>query len=146
MSQIFNQTIRPNSLSITFSSTLENIDRICDEVSRFLDRNFKDMEAHLFSINLVIREALTNAVRHGNGLDPEKTVKFFIKIERKKSIRIIVEDQGKGFDWQKAQELPPIANDDHGRGLAIMTTYFSSCCYNKKGNRLVLKKKLTPKH
>ncbi|MDY0223208.1 MAG: ATP-binding protein [Desulfobacterium sp.] len=146
MSQIFNRTIRPNTLSITFSSTLENIDRICDEVSRFLDRNLKCTEAHLFSINLVIREALTNAVRHGNNLDPEKKVKFFLKIERKKRLRIIVEDQGEGFDWQKARESPPGANDDHGRGLAIMTTYFSSYCYNRKGNRLVLKKKLNPNH
>jgi serine/threonine-protein kinase RsbW len=142
MSQIFNRTIKPDRLSITFSSTLENIDRICDEVSRFLDRDFKGMEAHLFSINLVIREALTNAVRHGNDLNPEKKVKFFLKIEREKEIWIIVEDQGRGFDWQKAWESPPGADDDHGRGLAIMNSYFSSCCYNKKGNRLILKKNL----
>lgn len=147
MPRIFNRTIKPNTLSITFSSTLENIDRICDEVSRFLDRNLKGItEEHLFSINLVIREALTNAVRHGNDLDPEKTVKFFLKVARKKCVMIIVEDQGEGFDWQKASESLPGTNDDHGRGLAIMTTYFSSCCYNKKGNRLVLKKKLTPNH
>lgn len=101
MSQIFNQTIRPNSLSITFSSTLENIDRICDEVSRFLDRNFKDMEAHLFSINLVIREALTNAVRHGNGLDPEKTVKFFIKIERKRASGLLSKTREKDLTGKR---------------------------------------------
>ena len=143
MAQIFNRTIRPNTLSITFSSTLKNIDRICDEVSRFLEQNLKGMEEHLFSINLVIREALTNAVRHGNKLDPGKQVRFFLKIERKKRIKIIVEDQGEGFNWQKARESPTGVNDDHGRGLAIMTNYFSSYCYNKKGNRLVLKKKLT---
>ena len=146
MSKVFNRTIRPNTLSIIFSSTLGNIDRICDEVSRFLDRNLKGMEEHLFPINLVIREALTNAVRHGNRLDPEKKVKFFLKIERKKRIRIIVEDQGEGFDWQKAGESPPMANDDHGRGLAIMANYSSSCCYNRKGNRLVLKKKLVSEY
>lgn len=101
MSKVFNRTIRPNTLSITFSSTLGNIDRICDEASRFLDRNLKDMEEHLFPINLVIREALTNAVRHGNRLDPEKKVKFFLKIERKKRIRIIVEDQGKDLTGKR---------------------------------------------
>lgn len=142
---IFKRSLTEKSISITFSSTLENIDRICQEVSQFLDNGFKNMEKHFFAINLVMREALTNAVRHGNELDPQKKVKFFLKIDQKRAIHMVIEDQGDGFDWHKAKKFPPPDDDEHGRGLAIMTTYFSSCGYNKKGNRLILEKKLPPK-
>ncbi len=144
MACILHRAITDHSISITFSSTLENIDRICEEVARFLNQGFKELAEHFFAIDLVMREALTNAVRHGNDLDPAKEVKFLLKIDQKKHIQIIVEDQGDGFDWQTAKKFPPGDDDDHGRGLAIMTTYFSSCGYNPKGNRLILKKKLSP--
>lgn len=144
MPDTFHRTITAHSIAITFSSTLANIDRICGEVSGFLSQDFEDLAEHFFAIDLVIREALTNAVRHGNDLDPAKKVKFLLKISQRKRIQIIVEDQGKGFDWQTAKEFPPGDKDDHGRGLAIMTTYFSSCGYNRKGNRLILEKKLPP--
>ncbi len=145
MPDTYHRTITAQSISITFSSTLENIDRISKEVSGFLNQGFKDLSEHFFAIDLVMREALTNAVRHGNDLDPAKKVKFLLKIDQQKRIQIIVEDQGKGFDWQTAKKFPPGDDDDHGRGLAIMTTYFSSYGYNRKGNRLILEKKLPPR-
>ncbi len=144
MSHIFDRSVTGESVSVTFSSTLENIDRTCDEVTGFLKQGFKEMAEHFFAINLVMREALTNAVRHGNGLDPGKRVTFLLEIDPHRSIRMVVEDQGDGFDWQRARQRPPNDDDDHGRGLVIMTAYFSSCGYNRKGNRLILEKKLSP--
>ena len=144
MSHIFDRSVTGESVSITFSSTLENIDRTCDEVTGFLEQSFKEMAEHFFAINLVMREALTNAVRHGNCLDPGKRVKFFLEIDQHRSIRMVIEDQGDGFDWQRVRRRPPDDSEDHGRGLVIMTAYFSSCGYNRKGNRLILEKKLSP--
>jgi len=144
MSHIFDCSITADSVSVTFSSTFDNVDRICEKVAFFLDQGFRDMEEHFFSISLVMREALTNAVRHGNRLDPGKMVKFSLRINDRSSIEMVVEDQGDGFDWQKAKLCPPGEDDDHGRGLVIMTSYFSSFVYNRKGNRLVLQKKLYP--
>ena len=144
MSYIFDRFVTEASVTVTFSSTLENIDRTCDEVTGFLKQGFKEMEEHLFAINLVMREALTNAVRHGNRLDPGKQVNFLLEIDQDSSIRMVIEDQGDGFDWQRARQRPPNEDDDHGRGLVIMTAYFSSCGYNRKGNRLILEKRLSP--
>ena len=144
MSHIFDRSVTEESVSVTFSSTLENIDRTCDAVDGFLKQGFQEMAEHFFAIHLVMREALTNAVRHGNGLDPGKRVKFFMKIDQDRSIRMEIEDQGEGFDWQRARQRPPDDDEDHGRGLVIMTAYFSSCGYNRKGNRLILEKRLSP--
>ncbi|MBI9088646.1 MAG: ATP-binding protein [Desulfobacterium sp.] len=144
MSHIFDHFVTEESVTVTFSSSLENIDRTCDEVGGFLKQGFKEMEEHFFAIKLVMREALTNAVRHGNRLDPGKRVNFFLEIDQARSIRMVIEDQGDGFDWQRARQRPPNEDDDHGRGLVIMTAYFSSCGYNRKGNRLILEKRLSP--
>ncbi|HSU66814.1 MAG TPA: ATP-binding protein, partial [Tepidisphaeraceae bacterium] len=50
-----------------------------------------------FAINLALEEALTNAIRHGNRLDPRKKVYVEAKVSRRQA-EIIVEDEGPGFD------------------------------------------------
>ncbi len=133
------------SIRFVFSSTFDNIDIVCDKSIRFLQRFFQhqksSIDKQLFSINLVIREGLTNAVRHGNGSDPQKVVKCLMAIENENMIKLVIEDQGDGFDWQKQRLIPARDDEDHGRGFLIMETYFSRYSYNKKGNILYLEKK-----
>ncbi|HCY84076.1 MAG TPA: ATP-binding protein [Desulfobacteraceae bacterium] len=127
-------------LEIRFSSTMDHIDDVCASVTLFLESKGKLFAPHIFSVNLVLREGLTNAVRHGNRNDPEKMVRMELDIGADNAIRVCVADQGDGFDWQhvKSATLPDEA--DHGRGVPIMETYFSRCRYNQKGNILYLEK------
>ena len=112
-------------------------------VTQFLKSDQEELVPHLFAINLVLREGLTNAVRHGNKNDPDKLVEFQLKINRGKSICLEVTDQGEGFDWEK-QQLSGLPEDTtHGRGLLIMESYFTRYFYNQKGNRLYLEKTLS---
>lgn len=133
----------PESIKIIFSSTMENIDKVCNQATEFLELNLADIKPALFSINLVIREGLTNAVRHGNVNDSSKTVQFLLTIVEKQLIRIRIEDQGNGFDWKKQQEEELPEDLDHGRGIIIMKTYFTRYSYNEKGNVLTLEKNIT---
>jgi len=151
---LFNILETPESITITFSSTMENIDRTCDETIRFLMNFFKGLNCpegadrykylknHLFSIQLVMREGLTNAVRHGNCLNARKTVKCSVQMNQNQVLRMEIEDQGEGFDWKKEQlrEVDTTGSAEHGRGLLIMEQYFSRYWYNDIGNRLVLEK------
>lgn len=152
---LFNVMETPESITITFSSTMGNVDRVCGETIRFLINFFKEVSdcsegvdcykcftSHLFSIQLVMREGLTNAVRHGNCLNACKTVKCSVRINPNQLIRLEIEDQGDGFDWRKEQLRDVDANGaaEHGRGLLIMGQYFSRYWYNDRGNRLVLEK------
>ena len=121
-----------------------NIDEVCKSVTRFLESKQERISPHLFAINLVLREGLTNAVRHGNKNDPDKLVDFQLGIERGKSILLRIEDQGEGFDWNKYQSAGLPEEADHGRGLPIMETYFTHYSYNQKGNVLYLEKTLSP--
>jgi len=129
-----------DTLHIRFSSYLEYIDEVCKTVTNFLRSRQERLAPHMFATNLVLREGLTNAVRHGNKNDPDKIVDVQLKIDRGKTISLQIADQGEGFDWkaQQTAELPK--EEDHGRGIPIMETYFTSYSYNPKGNLLYLEK------
>lgn len=132
-----------DSICFTFSSTLGNIDDVCEQTTTYLQSRVKDIEKQLFSVNLVLREALTNAVRHGNMGNPEKNVCFSLTIVDTESIKLVIEDEGDGFDWRKQQDIDLNDDDDHGRGIIIMETYFNHYSYNDKGNILTLVKDIS---
>jgi serine/threonine-protein kinase RsbW len=127
-----------------FSSTMKNIDAVCEQTGQYLRSTVAGIEKHLFPIHLVIREGLTNAVRHGNVGDPGKIVRFELSIINKEMIKMMIEDEGKGFDWRGQRNKILEDDQEHGRGIIIMGTYFSSCSYNEKGNILFLEKIITP--
>lgn len=135
----FNISKDLNSLEIYFCSTMDNIDRADTETRRFL--NEMDLDCESFAICLVMREGLTNAVKHGHFFDSDKIVRYSLRV-RYQSLIMEIEDQGEGFDWRaiRKREMPPDA--EHGRGLAIMEQYSNGLWYNYKGNKLIVKKKI----
>lgn len=134
---LFNLEKSTDKIKITMDSRMENIDRAAAITKDFLKVN--NLENLCFPTGLVIREALTNAVRHANKYDIEKKV-FYNIILRKNSLEIEIEDQGTGFDWKKVMNRKPIDTNDHGRGFEIMKTYFNEVEFNEKGTIISLKK------
>src|ERR1700687_3064609 len=76
-------------------------------------------------VELALREALQNAVVHGNQEDPKTKVHIRCRCVPGKEISIVVTDQGKGFDFEKTLgngfTLEPAA--EHGRGIQLMKAY-----------------------
>ncbi|MBW2609238.1 MAG: ATP-binding protein [Deltaproteobacteria bacterium] len=124
-------------LKQSFSATLENVDRAAEKIQQFLIKTgIKDRS---FNIILGMREALINAVTHGNGSDSKKKVTFRLQMEGHNLI-MEVEDEGRGFDWNACLMKPLPSREESGRGLAIMKRTFTSIEFNEKGNRLILEK------
>lgn len=140
----FNVRKTADSIDFTFSSTMGNIDDVCEQTTHYIQSKIQGIEAVLFSINLVIREGLTNAVRHGNQSDPGKMVRFLLTIVNNESIKLMIQDEGEGFDWRKQQAKDLPENADHGRGIMIIKSYFTHYSYNDKGNVLYLEKNIFP--
>jgi len=74
------------------------------------------------AVELALREALNNAVLHGNRLDAHKLVHVRCRCKVGKGISLIVSDHGQGFD---ASSVPdPVAVENllakRGRGIHIM--------------------------
>jgi serine/threonine-protein kinase RsbW len=95
----------------------------------------------IFGVRLALEEALVNAIKHGNGLDPNKEVLVICQISHDK-VRVVIEDQGPGF---RVADVPDPTEDENlekpgGRGIMLMRAFLSLVEYNERGNRVVLEK------
>lgn len=98
----------------------------------------------LFGIRLAIEEALVNAIKHGNRLDPGKSVRVAWQVDAIK-LRVEIEDQGTGFN---PGDVPDPTADENlerpcGRGIHLMRAFMNMIEYNELGNRVILEKTRT---
>jgi len=94
-----------------------------------------------FAAELLLREALTNAVVHGYHGDPGKQVRFILRLKGR-HLLIAVEDDGDGFDWRLAGDSSPDLSDCSGRGMKILRKYANHVRYNDRGNVVAMIKRL----
>jgi len=90
-------------------------------------------ESDRFAAELLLREVLMNAVVHGSRGDATKQVRCELCISPDE-LRIAVEDEGDGFDWQAAGQGGPQEPAPSGRGLEILRKYATRIWFNDKGN------------
>ncbi len=91
----------------------------------------------IFAIKLALEEALTNAIKHGNGNDPSKhiVIRFHIGDER---AAIMVRDEGNGFRHNAIPDPTVNTNLERpsGRGIMLMYAYMTKVCFNEAGNEV----------
>ena len=75
-------------IRMRFSSEVLFID-IAQEVVQKVLENLKVLEDEIFWVCLAVREAVINAVKHGNNFDSDKYVEFVVEI-RGEQLRIEV--------------------------------------------------------
>ena len=100
---------------------------------------------HHPEIRLGLQEALVNAAKHGNQLDPTKTVQVKF-CYRPGEYSWIVCDQGDGFIQEASSpfdelDLPP-EESENGRGLCILDQIFDQVLWNHKGTQVRLYKQV----
>lgn len=91
-----------------------------------------DPSAHA-DIEAALREALLNAVIHGNQSDPEKRVYVTCQCGIEGEIAIVVRDEGAGFDTLKPW----------GRGIRLMRALMDEVSFADGGAIVLMKKKPT---
>ena len=75
----------------------------------------------LLDLNLILDEAIINAMEHGNKWDPNKNIMIKISLAEK-GIQIEIEDEGQGFDFFHEfaiKEIKPRLRE-RGRGLFLI--------------------------
>lgn len=87
------------------------------------------------SVALALREALNNAVLHGNRADARKLVKVRCCCERGQGISIVVRDQGQGFDPDSIPDPVSVENlyAGHGRGVFLMKSVMDDVSFERQG-------------
>jgi serine/threonine-protein kinase RsbW len=103
---------------------------------------WKCIEGDEFAAELALREALNNAVIHGNGMDPNKLVEIRCRCERGKGLWLIVRDQGRGFDPSAVPN--PLTQQglgqEHGRGIHLMKAMMDEVSFKRGGSEVHMRK------
>ena len=96
-----------------------------------------------FAIELALREALENAVVHGNQEDPETKVHLRCRCQPGNEISIVVTDQGKGFDFEKivGNGITSDPASEHGRGIQLMKAYMDDVRFERGGSEVHMRRR-----
>lgn len=117
---------------------LSMIGKIGEDIARALKRYRGDREELAYHINLVLTEAMTNAIRHARPESPDNgEIHISISLEGD-ALNIRVFDEGQGFD---PTTLPPPdfrGECEGGRGIYIINTVMDKVTYRKRKGGHVL--------
>ncbi|MGH9746550.1 MAG: ATP-binding protein [Candidatus Acidiferrales bacterium] len=96
-----------------------------------------------FPIELALREALANAVIHGNREDTQKKVHVRCECSQESGVFLVVRDEGTGFN---PGEVPdPLAPEnlaaEHGRGILLMKQFMDDIHYERGGTEVHMRKR-----
>ena len=94
-------------------------------------------------IELALREALVNAIVHGNREDPEKRVDVACRCSADGGIDITIRDHGAGFDAQAFVDstAPKEKAATHSRGIFLMRAMMDEVWFSGGGTEVHLRKK-----
>ena len=122
---------------------LSLIGNIAEEGARALDHYGGDRDALAFHLNLVLTEAMVNAIEHSSPVDSDHTVRVCIFIE-KDDLCVRVYDHGQGFDIDLVPSPDPDVLSERGRGIFLIKTLMDGVSYHRTeaGNVLEMHKRL----
>jgi len=113
-------------LMLCLPSIPRALDMACDRLSESLTTSFRGRsldKGRLFDILLAVREALTNAVIHGNRNRPEAFVSLHSCLDpHQGTLTVSVTDEGQGFDLE-SHLAPQDPLSERGRGIPLMRSY-----------------------
>lgn len=122
--------VTEETTELELKSRIESIAR-ATEVAAELVRRFGFNEEAAYGIDMAVREAVTNAILHGNQKDETKPVEvtFSASLE---ALKITVRDHGTGFDLSSVPDPTDPQNllKASGRGILFMRTFMDEVEYS----------------
>ncbi len=123
-------------------SRIEAISPAVERLMRLLKEGCCTPEQE-FAVETALREALANAVLHGNRQDPRKQVRICCACEASQGILIVVKDEGEGFDPTKVAS--PIVGEnihsEHGRGIYLLNLLMDEVRFERGGTEIYIRKR-----
>jgi len=116
---------------------LELVGRIGEDLARELKKEGEERRTLAQHLNVVLTEAMANAIRHAHEDDPDKTVHIVISLSDEE-LMIRVYDHGPGFDFDSACAHEPEKLEEHGRGIYIIKSLMDTVVYRRARDYNVL--------
>lgn len=134
----------PQRVSYRMESTLESVNR-AEAMSEQISAQAGFDEDTRSGISMAVREAMINAVLHGNAYDPGKSVNLTFE-QTGPELIITITDQGAGLDESKVAD--PLAPENlmkqSGRGIFLMRAFMDEVRFRKvdPGTEITMIKRL----
>ncbi len=123
------------------SSEIDAISPVVDKLMRLI-REGACAPGREFAVEIALREALANAILHGNRQDPRKKVRICCACQAGRGILIVVRDEGKGFD--PARVPSPLMGkniySEHGRGIYLINLLMDEVRFERGGTEIHMRK------
>ncbi len=120
---------------LRLSSNPKNVECIEPFVEKLVEK-YKISPDKYGNILISLTEAVTNAIKHGNGGDENKTVQVSIQEVSKNTIAFKVSDEGQGFDYKSVPDptLPENILKIGGRGVFLMQQLCDNILFYDNGS------------
>jgi serine/threonine-protein kinase RsbW len=132
-------------VQVLVASKIEVINPVVKKLMRLLRRTCCPPE-HEFAVETALREALANAIVHGNGGNPDKKVRISCGCVVSDGVHIAIQDEGEGFD--PASIPSPVVDQnmasDHGRGIFLIGRLMDEVHFENGGREIHMRKHRVP--
>jgi serine/threonine-protein kinase RsbW len=128
-------------LSLEIPGDPKAISPVVDGVMRIASQ-MKCAAGKELEIEVALREALANAIRHGCRNDPTRTVECSVMCDEERGMLIVVRDPGPGFDPSRIPSpvLGQNVFSDHGRGIYLINRLMDDVRFEKGGTEIHMRK------
>ena len=139
------RTRETGPIRMSLSSRFENIEMVQHLCTKLLNgRELPEETRHW--VSMALREALANAIKHGNEQNVSKRVRLEMDLAGD-VLEIRIRDEGRGFDPEKVDD--PLSPENRlktsGRGIFYMKTFMDEVQFRRLdegGMEIVLRKNL----
>jgi len=158
--------VKNKKINIELDNNITVISPTVSKIEKWLTRYFDDEK--IIPMGLGVSEMIFNSIEHGN-LEisyAEKTKYldkdiYFSELEKRAAlpkfknrkvkitcvhegdtVKIILKDDGDGFNWKLIPSMQDNLYESHGRGINITQYCFDNVYFNEKGNEVTLVKKI----
>lgn len=127
-------------LELSLRSEVSAISPFVDTLMRLI-RKCKWVAGNEEDIEIALREALANAVIHGNHENPGKQVYVGCR-GGTDEVSIVIRDEGQGFDSGDVPDptAPENIKSSHGRGIYLMKTLMDEVRFERGGTVVYMRK------
>jgi len=134
----------PQRVSYRMESTLDSVNKAEEMADQIASQAGIDEDTRS-GISMAVREAMINAILHGNAYDANKRVNLTFE-QNGRELIVIISDEGEGFI---PEEVPdPLAPEnllkESGRGIFLMRAFMDEVRFRKlePGTEITLIKRL----
>lgn len=131
---------------MVFSESIPSKLEVLHELIPRLLKKFKAASMHdddMFVLQLALEEALVNAIKHGNKMNPDLLVAVTIQLSSDEIV-ITIKDKGEGFDHEVVSNPTQEENINRlsGRGVFLIKNLMDTVEYFDQGSGIRMVKNL----